>query len=112
LGRKQLEPAELRLELKKLQNGVVQSNNLERCEEMLATQAMIFNDSMVRAATQDTCKPLTIYLRMGLKAQAQPRTHVLPPLRLSLAVLIDTYFCWVVFTLPHPLRYYFSQRSA
>jgi hypothetical protein len=73
---------------------------------------MIFNDSMVRAAAQDTCKPLTIYLRMGLKAQAQPRTQVLPPFLLSLAVLIDTYFCWMVFTLPHPLRYYFSQRSA
>ena len=76
----QLDVGALSIELKKLQDDVVQSNSLERCEAMLVTQAtllnMIFNNSMVRARGQDTYKGVAIYMRMGLKAQAQCRQTV------------------------------------
>jgi hypothetical protein len=77
---KGLEPSALSDELRKLQDEVLQSDNLEGCEALLVTQAnllnIIFNSSMQKAAQQENLKGLDIYMKQGLKAQAQCRQTV------------------------------------
>lgn len=68
--------ADLITELKNVGNDVV-TGDMGRIEKMLATQSVlldaIFGNLMCRAEKCETLKPMELYMRLGLKAQAQAR---------------------------------------